>query len=76
MPEEQQEIAFPEVQNNAQVKHPQFGVGRVIMRIGTDEKSKAIVRFKEEGEKKLSLKYAKLAVDKVEEEPEPEGGEE
>ncbi|MDK2971203.1 MAG: hypothetical protein PWP23_958 [Candidatus Sumerlaeota bacterium] len=63
------EIAFPDIVNNAQVNHPTFGPGRVLLRTGEDEKSKAIVKFKEEGEKKLALRFAKLTVDKVEEEP-------
>ena len=37
-----QDIAFPEIQNNAHVHHPVFGLGKVIMRTGTDERSKAI----------------------------------
>ncbi|MBX3730632.1 MAG: hypothetical protein KF858_15760 [Candidatus Sumerlaeia bacterium] len=63
------EIAFPDIVANTQVHHPVFGVGRVILRTGEDEKSKAIVKFKEEGEKKLALRFAHLTVDKVEEEP-------
>lgn len=65
-----EDIMFPEIVNNAQVRHPVYGVGRVVMRTGADEKSKAIVKFKEEGEKKLALRFAKLKADKVEEEPE------
>ncbi len=71
------EMAWPEIQNNAQVRHPRFGVGKVVMRMGTDEKSKAIVKFKEEGEKKLALRFANLTVDRVDDEepgaPKPEG---
>lgn len=67
---QEQEIAFPEIQNNAQVHHPQFGLGKVLMRIGTDERSKAVVKFKEEGEKKLALRFAGLTVDKPEEDDE------
>lgn len=63
------EIAFPDVLNNVQVHHHVFGPGKVILRTGSDEFSKAIVRFKEEGEKKLSLRFARLLVDKVDEEP-------
>lgn len=63
------EIAFPDVVNNVQVHHPVFGPGKVILRTGSDDHSKAIVRFKEEGEKKLALRFARLTVDKVEEEP-------
>jgi hypothetical protein len=63
-------IAFPDIVVNAQVHHPDFGVGKVIMRTGTDENSKAIVKFKEEGEKKLALRFARLIADRVEDEPE------
>jgi len=62
-------IAYPEVQAGVQVYHPTFGVGKVVVRTGSDENSKALVKFKEEGEKKLALKHAHLTVDKVEEEP-------
>ncbi len=69
-------IEFPDIQNGVQVHHPTFGVGKVVVRTGSDENSKALVKFKEEGEKKLSLKHANLYVEKVEEEPkEEEGGE-
>ena len=74
-PPNEQDIAFPEIQNNVQVHHPTFGVGKVLVRTGSDENSKALVKFKEEGEKKLSLKHAKLYVDKIEEEPEEEKAE-
>jgi hypothetical protein len=69
-PVQDQEVAFADIQNNVQVHHPKFGIGKVMLRTGADEKtSKAIVRFKEEGEKKLALRYARLTVDKVEDEP-------
>ncbi len=67
----EKKIAFPEIQTNAQVRHPKFGLGKVMDRIGEDENSKAFVRFQEEGEKKLALKYAKLVRDVVEEPPAP-----
>jgi len=64
------EMAFPDVVQGATVEHPTFGVGRVLLRTGTEKKSaKAIVKFKEEGEKKLALQYASLVVEKPEEEP-------
>ena len=68
-----EDIQFPEIQNNVQVHHPTFGVGKVVLRSGTDENSKAIVKFKEEGEKKLSLKVANLIVDKIEDESDDDG---
>lgn len=67
-PPRTEELMYPDIVNNAQVNHPTFGVGKVILRTGMDEFSKAIIKFKEEGEKKVSLKYAGLWVDKVEEE--------
>lgn len=59
----------PEIKSGAVVKHSKFGMGKVIARYGEDELSKVIVKFQEEGEKKLSLKVAKLEVDMPEEEP-------
>lgn len=50
----------PEVKKGVEVTHPTFGVGKVLDRFGEDEKSKVIVKFREEGEKKLSLEFAKL----------------
>ncbi len=65
----------PDIVQNVQVHHPVFGLGKVTQRYGTDEKSKVIVKFREEGEKKLALKYARLEVDKPEEtEDEMEAG--
>lgn len=64
----------PDIKQSVLVRHPLFGVGKVVARFGEDELSKVIVKFQEEGEKKLSLKHAKLTVDKVEE-PEPAEGE-
>ena len=43
-----------------QVKHPKWGVGTVLIRSGSDEMSRVIVVFEEEGQKKLMLRYAKL----------------
>jgi len=71
-----EDIAYPDIQNGVQVNHPTFGVGKVVVRTGRDEHSKALVKFKEEGEKKLALKHAGLTVDKVEEEPVEDAGSE
>jgi len=54
---------LPEVKPTVVVRHPRFGVGKVVSRYGEDEKSKVIVKFQEEGEKKLLLRLAKLTVD-------------
>lgn len=51
---------LPEIKKNAEVTHPLFGIGKVLERYGEDERSKVIVKFREEGEKKLSLAHAKL----------------
>ncbi|MDX2176067.1 MAG: hypothetical protein SF028_06315 [Candidatus Sumerlaeia bacterium] len=61
---------YPEIQNNVQVRHPKFGLGKVLLRIGDDDNSKAIVRFQEEGEKKLALKFARLVRDTIEDDGE------
>jgi len=58
------EMAFPDIQVGAIVHHSTFGAGKVVNRIGTDERSKVVVKFREEGEKKLSLKMANLKVDR------------
>lgn len=69
-------IAFPDVVNNATVRHPQFGAGKVMLRTGSTEKNaKAIIKFREEGEKKLALRFAKLSVDKPVEEADASAGE-
>ncbi|MEQ8820083.1 MAG: hypothetical protein RLY93_07535 [Sumerlaeia bacterium] len=61
-------MAFPDIQKDAQVHHPTFGMGKVLQRTGKDEKTaKAIIKFREEGEKKLALQFADLTVDKVDE---------
>jgi len=60
------DISYPDIINNAQVEHPTFGVGKVLLRTGTDQRSKAIIKFKDEGEKKLLLSHANLKVDKPE----------
>jgi hypothetical protein len=52
---------FEPVDLGDKVKHPKFGTGTVVVRIGEGENSKAIVKFTGGvGEKKLVLKYAKL----------------
>lgn len=61
---------FVDIQQNVTVRHPKFGIGKVLLRMGEDENSKVIVKFQEEGEKKLSLKFANLVKDVVEEEAE------
>jgi len=43
-----------------QVRHPKWGVGSILFKSGSGDKTKAIVVFPEEGQKKLLLKHAKL----------------
>lgn len=42
------------------VRHPKFGDGQIIQRSGTGENTKFVVKFAEEGEKRLMACYAKL----------------
>ncbi len=62
----------PEIKPAAIVRHKKFGVGKVLARYGEDELSKVIIKFQEEGEKKLSLEAANLKLDKPEPKPEDE----
>ncbi|MGF1571539.1 MAG: hypothetical protein ACFCU1_00535 [Sumerlaeia bacterium] len=73
-PRNNENIEFPDVIANAQVIHPTFGAGKVLLRTGEDENSKAIVKFKEEGEKKIALRFANLIVEKPELEADAEEG--
>lgn len=66
----------PEIKSGVIVRHPKFGVGKIAARYGEDEISKVIVKFQEEGEKKLALQYSGLEVDQPEEEAVAEGAEE
>jgi len=49
-------------QAGVQVMHPKFGKGKILQRIGTDKNSKVVVFFKNRGQKKLMLRFAKLQV--------------
>lgn len=53
-------VEWDQIEIGDQVKHPKWGVGTVLFRSGNGDKSKAIVVFPEEGQKKLMLKFAKL----------------
>ncbi|MBI1292067.1 hypothetical protein GC173_12625 [bacterium] len=59
----EQALFLPEVKTSVVVRHPRFGVGKVVARYGEDQNSKVIIKFQEEGEKKLLLRLAKLTVD-------------
>lgn len=65
-------VFMPEIKQSVVVHHPKFGQGKVMARYGEDENSKVIVKFQEEGEKKLALQHAKLEADIPEPEPEEE----
>lgn len=43
-----------------QVRHSKWGTGTVLFKSGSEETTKVIVVFPEEGQKKLMLRYAKL----------------
>lgn len=60
---------LPDIKAACVVRHPRFGLGKVVVRYGEDENSKVIVKFQEEGEKKLALRFANLEVDTPVEEP-------
>ena len=50
-----------EFENNDKVEHPRWGLGVVMHRSGSGEKTKVVVQFyKEEKLKTLMVKYAKL----------------
>ena len=42
------------------VRHPKFGEGQIIQRSGTGDNTKFVVKFVEEGEKRLLACFAKL----------------
>ncbi len=48
------------IQVGMQVSHPRFGIGKVISIDGTPPDTKAVVFFRNTGQKKLLLKFAKL----------------
>lgn len=52
--------AVPDLSPGDRVMHPYFGPGVVIKISGTGPQARGIIRFKEAGEKKLLLEYAKL----------------
>ena len=49
-----------EIVPGIRVEHPIFGEGKVIAMEGRGEQTKAVVFFKEAGQKKLMLRFAKL----------------
>ncbi|MFQ5570356.1 MAG: ATP-dependent DNA helicase PcrA, partial [Rhodothermales bacterium] len=51
---------YAEIVPGVRVEHPIFGEGKVIAMEGRGEQAKAVVFFKEVGQKKLMLKFAKL----------------
>ena len=44
------------------IEHERFGVGEVIRVEGAGENTKALIRFKNAGEKQLLLKFARFRV--------------
>ncbi len=51
---------YATLQKGDHVKHPKFGEGTIIDRIGTGDATKLIVKFVDEGERRLLARYAKL----------------
>ena len=49
-------------QPGVRVMHPKFGKGKILQRIGNDANSKVVVFFKNQGQKKLMLRFANLKV--------------
>ncbi|MCZ6757795.1 MAG: hypothetical protein O7C39_05880, partial [Bacteroidetes bacterium] len=49
-----------EIVPGMRVEHRQFGEGKVIAKEGRGDQTKAVVYFREVGEKKLILKFARL----------------
>ena len=59
--------AFPEeLETGMQVEHQKFGFGKIVAMEGNNEGKMATIAFQNAGEKKLLLKFAKLAVVKNE----------
>ncbi|MFQ5648442.1 MAG: ATP-dependent helicase [bacterium] len=51
---------LPPLYVGCEVKHPRFGIGKVISRQGEGENMKITVKFYQAGEKRLLVKYANL----------------
>lgn len=51
---------YDQFQPEDRVKHPVFGEGQIIERRGSGKDTKLLVRFAEEGEKRLMAVHAKL----------------
>ena len=68
---------YANLQQGDRVKHATFGEGQIIARSGSGDETKLLVKFAEEGEKRLVARFAKLKKVQVETarpapEPEPE----
>ena len=48
------------------VRHPEFGSGTVLHKVGEGDETKLTVAFESAGQKKLLAKYANLTRDRVE----------
>ena len=49
-----------EFERGDKVSHPKWGLGTVLYKSGSGERSKVIVLFQDVGQKTLAVKYAKL----------------
>ena len=54
------EVTSDSFQPGVQVIHPKFGYGKILQRSGTGDRTKVVVFFRDQGQKKLLLKFAKL----------------
>jgi DNA helicase II / ATP-dependent DNA helicase PcrA len=52
----------PQIQVGMRVKHPSFGIGHVVMKRGVGDSTQVTVDFRNAGQKKLMVKFAKLQV--------------
>ena len=54
------EIESIEFERGDKVKHPKWGMGTILYKSGSGERTKVIVLFQEVGQKTLMVKFAKL----------------
>lgn len=62
---------YSALQQGDRVKHSKFGEGQIVARSGSGDETKFLVKFAEEGEKRLLAKYAKLKKLEIETASEP-----
>jgi DNA helicase-2/ATP-dependent DNA helicase PcrA len=52
----------PDISVGCEVRHPKFGMGKIVSAVGQGENMKITVNFYEAGKKKLVVKYAHLEI--------------